>query len=188
MRTLIIAALVAVGGAGAAAEQREPKLSLDEASKKAKEAAGGGRVERGELEEEGGALRWSFDVRTGTAAVTQVWLDADTGKLVRLETEQASNREAYAKTAQKQLDDLQKRIEELKKEAAGKGEEARKAAQAKADELEKKRAQAEADLRQLETTSAERWRRFKAALDRAMIELRKGYDDALSTGTAKSKP
>lgn len=188
MRTLILAAMVLSAAGANVFAQREPKLSLDEASKKAKEAAGGGRVERGELEEEAGALRWSFDVRTGTASVTQVWLDADTGKLVRLETEQPANREAYAKSAQKQLDDLQKRIDDLKKEASGKTEEARKVAQAKADELEKKRAQAEADLRQLESTSQERWRRFKAALDRAMIELRKGYDDAVSSGTAKSKP
>jgi Skp family chaperone for outer membrane proteins len=187
MRTLIAVAALTVF-ASAASAQREPKLGLEDASKKAREAAGGGRVERAELEEGQDKLLWSFDVRLATDAVTQVWLDADTGKVVKLDAEQGAQREAYAQTARKQLDDLQKRIDEMKKEASGRSAEARKVIEERAAALEVKRKEAEKELAELETTGRSRWHRFQSALDRALIELRKGYDEAVSTGTVVTSP
>lgn len=167
---------------------REPKLGLEEASKKAIEAAGGGRVERAELEQEGDKLLWTFDVRLGSDALTQVWLDADTGKLARLDAETASQRETYARATRKELEELEKRIEALKREAGPRTEEARKVIERRAGDLEKRVREAQKELAELEASSRARWRRFKSSLDRALVELRKGYDEAVSTGTVVTSP
>lgn len=165
---------------------REPKLGLEEAASKAKAAAGGGPVERASLEQEGERLLWAFEVRAGSDAFKQVWLDADTGELVRLDSERDAQREVYARATRRQLDELQAKIEALKKQAGERSQEARKTVEKRAAELEVRRKRAEEELARLESSGRERWRRFKTSLDRALAELRGGYEEALSTGPAKS--
>lgn len=63
-----------------------------------------GTVKSVELESEKGTLVWSFDVaRAGTRGVTEIWVDAMTGKIVSLRketpTEETAERRAEAKAA-----------------------------------------------------------------------------------------
>jgi hypothetical protein len=53
-----------------------------------------GTVESEELEEEKGKLVYSFDIRNATGTITEIWVDAKTGKVVHKSEE---NAEAEAK-------------------------------------------------------------------------------------------
>ena len=64
------------------------KISRAQAEATALKKAHGGTVKEGELEEEHGKLVWSFDIaRPGTRNVTEVLVDAITGKVVSTEIE-----------------------------------------------------------------------------------------------------
>lgn len=187
MNIFLALALIALSVLPAAAD-REPKLALEEASGKARSAAGGGVIERAELEQQGERLVWAFDVKAGTDSIKQVWLDAETGELLKLDSEQGAQREAYAQAARKQLTELDAKIAALRKEAGTRSQEARRLIEARAAALDERRAQAEKELAALESTGRSRWRRFKTGLDRALLELRRGYDEAVSTGTVVTSP
>ena len=49
-----------------------------------------GRVEDGELEKEHGMLVYSFDIRNAKGTITEVWVDARSGKVVHNEEENAT--------------------------------------------------------------------------------------------------
>ena len=53
-----------------------------------------GTVEGEELEKENGKLVYSFDIRNATGTITEIWIDAKTGKVVHKSEE---NAEAEAK-------------------------------------------------------------------------------------------
>lgn len=75
----------------------QAKLSRAQAEKIALTRAPSGKVREGELEKEKGRLIWSFDIATpGTKNITEVQVDAKTGKVVSVATEtpQAQQREA----------------------------------------------------------------------------------------------
>jgi hypothetical protein len=58
------------------------KLTRDQAAKTALTKAPGGHIREGGLEHEHGKLVWSFDIsRPGTAGVTEVRVDANTGAI-----------------------------------------------------------------------------------------------------------
>src|SRR5260221_8316835 len=64
------------------------KVSRAEAEKAALDKAPGGKIVEGELEEEDGKLIWSFDIsRPGTKNITEVAVDAITGKVLNVEIE-----------------------------------------------------------------------------------------------------
>ncbi|MBI3881817.1 MAG: PepSY domain-containing protein [Verrucomicrobia bacterium] len=64
------------------------KVSRADAEKAALEKAPDGKIVEGELEEEGGKLIWSFDIaRPGTKNITEVAVDAITGKVIGTEIE-----------------------------------------------------------------------------------------------------
>ena len=64
------------------------KLSKVDAEKIAITRAPGGTVKESELETEHGVLVWSFDIATpGTADITEVQVDAQTGDVVSVENE-----------------------------------------------------------------------------------------------------
>jgi uncharacterized membrane protein YkoI len=68
--------------------QAEAKISRAEAEKIALTKAPDGTIKEGELEREHGKLIWSFDIaRPGTANITEVGVDAITGKIVSTEQE-----------------------------------------------------------------------------------------------------
>ena len=75
------------------------KLSRAEAQVIALAKVPGGTVKEGELEKEHGRLIWSFDIATpGTANITEIQVDAQTGEVVSQEIETpAAERKESAK-------------------------------------------------------------------------------------------
>ena len=68
--------------------QAQAKITRAEAEKIALTQAPDGTVKEGELEREHGKLIWSFDIaRPGTPNITEVAVDAITGKIVSTEQE-----------------------------------------------------------------------------------------------------
>jgi uncharacterized membrane protein YkoI len=68
--------------------QAEAKITRADAEKIALTKAPGGTIKEGELEREKGKLIWSFDIaRPGTDNITEVGVDAITGKIVSTEQE-----------------------------------------------------------------------------------------------------
>lgn len=84
--TFVAAALV---GAGCESEHHHhAKISKEQATQIAAQQVPGGTVKEGELEKEHGQWIWSFDIATpGTANITEVHVDANTGEIVRKEIE-----------------------------------------------------------------------------------------------------
>jgi uncharacterized membrane protein YkoI len=64
----------------------ESKITKDEATKIALGVVKGGVVKESELEKEGGTIVWSFDIAVGKN-ITEVWVDANTGKVLKNEVE-----------------------------------------------------------------------------------------------------
>ena len=91
---LLLGSAVLTGCATAAA-----KLSRADAQAIALAKVPGGTVKEGELEKEHGRLIWSFDIATpGTANITEIQVDAQTGEVVSQEIETpAAERKESAK-------------------------------------------------------------------------------------------
>jgi hypothetical protein len=95
---LLICAVTAGGLAGCATEERkeadlqaQAKVSRAEAEKIALAKVPSGTIKEGEIEKEKGKLIRSFDVSTpGTADITEVNVDAVSGKVVSVEKESPS--------------------------------------------------------------------------------------------------
>ena len=74
------------------------KVTKAEAQKTALTKAPDGTVKDAELEEENGKLVWSFDIaRPGTKDITEVQVDAITGKIVLVEVETPKDQAKEAK-------------------------------------------------------------------------------------------
>ena len=100
----IFFALLAVGVCGISTgvfaqekgEKTNPKLAKQEkiSMEKAREIAQAkdlnGTIESAELEKEHGKLVYSFDIRNPTGTITEVQVDAKTGKIVSVEEEDAA--------------------------------------------------------------------------------------------------
>ena len=68
--------------------EKKAKITRVDAEKIALAKAPGGKIEEGELEEEGGKLVWSFDISTpGSKDITEVQVDAVSGAVVSVEKE-----------------------------------------------------------------------------------------------------
>ncbi|MEZ5514520.1 MAG: PepSY domain-containing protein [Steroidobacteraceae bacterium] len=77
-------------------------ITLEAAAKTARARVAGGSIVSAELEHEHGALVWSFDLaQRNTRNITEVQVDAQTGKIVALETETTADqaKEDHADTA-----------------------------------------------------------------------------------------
>ena len=66
--------------------QRQAKITMDQARETALQRAPG-TVEDGELEREHGRLVYSFDIRNAKGTITEVQVNAITGKIARVEEE-----------------------------------------------------------------------------------------------------
>ena len=74
---------------------KPPKIGKKEAVKAALERVKGGKIVSSELEEEAGKRIWSFDIRTGDH-LTEVWVDAATGKVIKEQIETPADEKAEA--------------------------------------------------------------------------------------------
>lgn len=98
--TLAAAALIGTGCE--THKHHHAKISKDEATRIASSQVPGGTVKEGELEKEGGRWIWSFDVATpGTANITEVHVDANTGEVIRKEIETPKDEANEAKAEKK---------------------------------------------------------------------------------------
>jgi len=70
--------------------QKETKISMEKARGIALKRVKGGKIESGELEREHGKLIYSFDIKTSRSGVTEVNVDAITGKIVTVQKENAA--------------------------------------------------------------------------------------------------
>ena len=83
---------------------KEARISRAQAEKTALAKISNGTIQSGELEREHGKLVWSFDIgRDGTKNVTEVQVDAKSGKIVSVKTETLTDqaKEAAAEKSKK---------------------------------------------------------------------------------------
>ena len=107
-QTHIAILALALAFTGCASHEAQPasraKITRAQAEATALKRAPNGTVKEGELEEEHGRLVWSFDIaRPGTRDLTEVHVDAITGKVVstEIETPEHEAREAAAEKAKR---------------------------------------------------------------------------------------
>jgi len=90
---------------------KQAHVTKHQAKKIALARVKGGTIKSTELEKENGVLIWSFDIaRPGTKDVTEVWVDATTGKIsaVAVETPVGQKKEAAEDKAKKWLSTLER--------------------------------------------------------------------------------
>ncbi len=68
---------------------KQAKITMEAAKATAMEKVPG-TVEDGELEKEHGKLVYSFDIRNEKGTISEVWVDAKTGKVIKVEEENAA--------------------------------------------------------------------------------------------------
>ena len=101
MKTTIAITALALAFAGCASNESQlasrAKITRTKAEATALKKAPGGTVKEAELEEEHGKLVWSFDIaRPGTRNLTEVHVDAITGKVIATEIETPEHEAAEA--------------------------------------------------------------------------------------------
>jgi hypothetical protein len=72
---------------------KAPKITKEAATKIALERVKDGKILSSELEKEEGKQVWSFDIRAGDH-ITEVWIDAATGKVVKEQIETPADEKA----------------------------------------------------------------------------------------------
>ncbi len=92
VRASVVAALLAAGTLTLAATDaqlmKEAKITKSQAEQTALTRVPKGKISSGEIEREHGKLIWSFDIaRTGTKNITEVQVDALTGKVASVKVE-----------------------------------------------------------------------------------------------------
>lgn len=96
-----IAVSATTGSAAGHSEKKmlaEAKVDRTHAERIAIGAAHGGNIKSGEIERGKGHLVWSFDiVRPNTSTITEVLIDAATGKVVSVQNENAAKEAAEAR-------------------------------------------------------------------------------------------
>lgn len=95
---LILAMVLSVTGLSAATQK--PKISMKKAKVIALKQVPGGKIESAELENEGGKLIYSFDIK-GNSGITEVNVDAMNGKVVAVQNESPAKEAAEKKADQK---------------------------------------------------------------------------------------
>lgn len=82
--------------------QREAKITMEKAREIALTKVKGGKIESGEIEREDGKLIYSFDIKTSKPGITEVNVNAMTGKIVDVHTENAAKEAAEKKQEAKE--------------------------------------------------------------------------------------
>jgi uncharacterized membrane protein YkoI len=106
MRKAMIAALMLVAAVAMAETQaqlqKEAKISMEKARATALKKVPGGKIESAELEREHGKLIYSFDIKTSKPGVTEVNVDAITGKIISSKQETPAKEAAEKKQEAKE--------------------------------------------------------------------------------------
>jgi uncharacterized membrane protein YkoI len=76
---------------------KEAKVTRSQAAKTALDKVPNGKIQTGEIENENGKLVWSFDIaKPGTKDITEVQIDAKTGKIASVKNETPKDQAAEA--------------------------------------------------------------------------------------------
>jgi uncharacterized membrane protein YkoI len=86
---LVILTLTFAVSAGLASKKPHPKVTKDQAVRIVRKQVKGAVIQTSELEKEEGKLIWSFDLRVA-GATREVWVDANSGKIIKDEKESAA--------------------------------------------------------------------------------------------------
>jgi TolA-binding protein len=92
----------------------------------------------------------------------------------------AQQKEAFQQRMQRELDDLQPKIEELKRQAEAASDQVRIETKRQIRELEKERDKASRKLTELQAAGEEAWGELKTGMNAALKELQQSYDRAKS--------
>ncbi|HEY0429949.1 MAG TPA: PepSY domain-containing protein [Pyrinomonadaceae bacterium] len=88
-KLVLIIALAAFGlMSGANADAQTKKIGMKRATQIAKNRVAG-KIEGSELEKEAGKWIYSFDIRNKKGTISEVWVNAFTGKVIKIEEENA---------------------------------------------------------------------------------------------------
>jgi uncharacterized membrane protein YkoI len=88
---------------GEADLMKQAKITRAQAEQIALAKVSGGSVKSAELEKEKGHLVWSFDIaRSGTQDITEILVDAKTGKIISTQTESPRDQAKEAAADKKQ--------------------------------------------------------------------------------------
>lgn len=127
---LFLVGIFAVGAINVSAQEKEEKqdtklakqakITMEQARATALNAAPG-TVEDGELEKEHGKLVYSFDIRNSKGTISEVWVDAKTGKVVSNKEETKADEEKEKKDDEKKEKSKKPGSVSSVKSAAGKG-------------------------------------------------------------------
>ncbi len=82
--------------------QAEAKISMEQARATALKKVPGGTIESGELEREHGKLIYSFDIKTSKPGITEVQVNAITGKIASIKHESPAHEAAEKKQEAKE--------------------------------------------------------------------------------------
>ncbi|MBI1806840.1 MAG: PepSY domain-containing protein [Ignavibacteria bacterium] len=98
MKLIIAVLAIALSvSTGVGQKKMQAKITKEQATKTALEQVKEGIIQSTELEKEKGMLIWSFDIKSGNE-VKEVWIDANTGKYLKTETESATHENAEKAT------------------------------------------------------------------------------------------
>jgi archaellum component FlaC len=89
-------------------------------------------------------------------------------------------KEAFAKTVQVELNELQPKIAEFQKRTSAASAEARKDLQRAIQDLEKKKEEARRKLEEVNQSTSSAWSSLKDGLNAAVEDLKKSYHEAVS--------
>lgn len=81
-------------------------------------------------------------------------------------------RSRFLESTERELEELDTRIDELRAKAKEKGREGRRELERQAERLDRRRERAEKRLQELRTASGDRWRQFRAHVSDLVEELR----------------
>ena len=111
---------------------------------------------------------------------------AVTSEEVKQETQEAlataqqyarQQKEVYQQQMQRQLEELNTQMAALKEQAEQVGEQTRKDLQKLRQDIQQKEETAQKKLADLQSANVETWKEMKAAVDAAMQDLQKSYDE-----------
>ena len=89
-------------------------------------------------------------------------------------------KEAFEKTVQEELNELQTKIAKLQKKAGAASAEARKDMQKALQDLEKKKEEARKKLEEVNESTSSAWSTMKDGMTAALEDLKKSYKEAIS--------
>jgi peptidase YpeB-like protein len=102
MKKALVILTLALSVTGLYAAEKQPKISMKKAKTIALAKVPGGKIASSELENEGGLLIYSFDIKNKDGkAITEVNVDAMNGKVVAVQNESPAKEAAEKKAEQK---------------------------------------------------------------------------------------